>query len=301
MPLFTEEELKKSFEKAVKEVGERLKIDFDKIPFNEFLKGVEVEMEHKDLAPTKDLTGKRDVEFFAKIALVHLKESPKYYVELDKMEKKLKKETVVKTIKTFVKEDVNFKHKLKFELSKDDKNYQKKYNETLGKYKCDSPDQLTEEERSKFFEELEGVLNTESSRENLADNPTDKLPFQDKGDLKYKDEAAFSLGLSIGNIDNNTDSGMSSGSSNRSRTENAYGQPYPVQEVDINRHYLDDHGGIAEDDMDKYELEIVDEEDDLKEVSGDDDNTIDFKTMDTDYQKEAALLGTADIEIKDKK
>ena len=92
---------------------------------------------------------------------------------------------------------------------------------------------------------------------------------------------------------------MSSGSSNRSRTENAYGQPYPVQEVDINRHYLDDHGGIAEDDMDKYELEIVDEEDDLKEVSGDDDNTIDFKTMDTDYQKEAALLGAT--EIKDKK
>ena len=120
MPLVIEEELRKSFEKAVKEVGERLKIDFDKIPFNEFLKGVEVEMEHKDLAPTKDLTGKRDVEFFAKIALVHLKESPKYYVELNKMEKKLKKESVITVIKTLVKEDVNFKHKLKFELSKDE-------------------------------------------------------------------------------------------------------------------------------------------------------------------------------------
>ena len=47
-------------DKEIKEVGEKLKVDFNKIPFEQFKKGIYVEMEHKDI--------NNSLEFFAKIA-----------------------------------------------------------------------------------------------------------------------------------------------------------------------------------------------------------------------------------------
>ena len=109
-------------DKEIKEVGEKLKVDFNKIPFEQFKKGIYVEMEHKDI--------NNSLEFFAKIAKTHLEESPDYYKELAKMEKKLKieRKVVKDLIRQFIKEDANFKNKLKFELSKDDTKYMSKYN-----------------------------------------------------------------------------------------------------------------------------------------------------------------------------
>jgi hypothetical protein len=74
--------MKFSEEKA-REIGDALSVDWGKIDINEFVTGLEVECEHKDV------TG-GDLMLTGKIALAHLKEVPDYYtklrahVELDK-------------------------------------------------------------------------------------------------------------------------------------------------------------------------------------------------------------------------
>lgn len=65
----------------VKKIAQKLKSTF---PINSLKQGMEIEMEHRDI------TG-GDLTQTAKIALAHLKENPKYYSYLLKMEKQMKK------------------------------------------------------------------------------------------------------------------------------------------------------------------------------------------------------------------
>jgi len=60
-----------------RQVAEKLKVP-NKYPTESFREGVETELEHT-----------KDPYFAGKISLDHLKESPRYYTELKKMEAKL--------------------------------------------------------------------------------------------------------------------------------------------------------------------------------------------------------------------
>jgi len=78
----------------IKKLASRFKIKADGIPYSQFKKGIKVEMEHgpKNGGVSKDTdVTKGNIVKTAKIALAHLKESPKYYTALSKMEKKLKR------------------------------------------------------------------------------------------------------------------------------------------------------------------------------------------------------------------
>lgn len=72
-------------DKELKELGESLGIDFDKIDFDQFKMGFEVELEHGKKDPETDVSGD-DPKITAKIAWAHLKELPDYYTRLAKME-----------------------------------------------------------------------------------------------------------------------------------------------------------------------------------------------------------------------
>jgi len=85
-------------DKDLKALGKKLKVNFDKIPFSEFKKGYKVELEHGKVSPKTNVTN-NDPAKTAKIAIAHLKESPKYYKCLAKMENKLKKKKLVKKCK----------------------------------------------------------------------------------------------------------------------------------------------------------------------------------------------------------
>lgn len=69
-----------------KEIGDKLGIDWDKIPINEFTKGINVEFEHGIRHPETNVTG-NDKILTGKIAWAHLMEFPDYYTRLEKMEK----------------------------------------------------------------------------------------------------------------------------------------------------------------------------------------------------------------------
>jgi hypothetical protein len=71
-----------------KEVGDALKIDWNKIPFAQFHNGINVELEHGKVTPETNVTND-DLIKTGKIALAHLLESGDYYTELAKMEAKL--------------------------------------------------------------------------------------------------------------------------------------------------------------------------------------------------------------------
>lgn len=64
-----------------KRIGDRLKVDWTKIPLAEFKAGLTVELEHGTHDPQTNVTN-NDLEKTAKIALAHLKEDPKYYSRL---------------------------------------------------------------------------------------------------------------------------------------------------------------------------------------------------------------------------
>ena len=68
-----------------KEVGDRLRIDWEQIPVEEFRMGLAVELEHGAHDPETDVTGD-DLLLTGKIALAHLKEFPDYYTRLATME-----------------------------------------------------------------------------------------------------------------------------------------------------------------------------------------------------------------------
>lgn len=82
-PHFTPEE--------AREIGDKLRVDWSRIPIDEFAMGLEVELEHGLHDPKTDVTG-NDPILTAKIALAHLNEFPDYYTRLKKMEQEAKEE-----------------------------------------------------------------------------------------------------------------------------------------------------------------------------------------------------------------
>jgi hypothetical protein len=68
-----------------RETGNRLGINQSDFDFEEFRRGLEVELEHGLRDPETNVTGD-DVLLTGKIAWAHLKEFPDYYTRLDKLE-----------------------------------------------------------------------------------------------------------------------------------------------------------------------------------------------------------------------
>lgn len=69
-----------------KAIGEKLKIDWKKIPLAQFKKGLQVELEHGTRNKKTNVTNNDPVKT-GKIALAHLLERPDYYERLKKVEK----------------------------------------------------------------------------------------------------------------------------------------------------------------------------------------------------------------------
>ena len=69
-----------------RELGQRLGVDWERIPLEEFRRGLAVELEHGAHDPQTNVTND-DAVMTAKIALAHLKEFPDYYTRLDKLER----------------------------------------------------------------------------------------------------------------------------------------------------------------------------------------------------------------------
>lgn len=67
------------------EIGSQLGIDFEVYDFDEFRKGLAVELEHGSDDPETNVTN-GDPLITGKIAWAHLKEIPDYYTRLKKME-----------------------------------------------------------------------------------------------------------------------------------------------------------------------------------------------------------------------
>lgn len=59
-------------------ISNKLGITFDKFSINEFLTGINIELEHGTVNPNTNVTND-DLEMTAKIALAHLNEYPNYY------------------------------------------------------------------------------------------------------------------------------------------------------------------------------------------------------------------------------
>jgi len=69
-----------------KEIGDKLGIDWNKIPLEEFRAGMQAEREHT-IDPETRVVNPDDLEAIGKIAWAHLKELPDYYSRLKEMEK----------------------------------------------------------------------------------------------------------------------------------------------------------------------------------------------------------------------
>jgi hypothetical protein len=67
------------------EIGNQLGINQGDLDFEEFRRGLEVELEHGSRDPETNVTND-DVPLTGKIAWAHLKEFPDYYTRLDKLE-----------------------------------------------------------------------------------------------------------------------------------------------------------------------------------------------------------------------
>lgn len=61
-----------------KRIGDSIKVDWAKVPLEEFRAGLTVEMEHGRHDPQTDVTH-NDLVKTGKIVLAHLKEDPRYY------------------------------------------------------------------------------------------------------------------------------------------------------------------------------------------------------------------------------
>jgi len=70
-----------------KRIEKRLDIDFSNIDRNEFLMGLNVELEHGKIDPETNVTDDDEI-LTAKIALAHLREFPDYYTRLEELEVK---------------------------------------------------------------------------------------------------------------------------------------------------------------------------------------------------------------------
>ena len=67
------------------ELGQKIGIDWARVPAEEFRRGLSVELEHGAHDPQTNVTND-DLVVTAKIALAHLKEFPDYYTRLARME-----------------------------------------------------------------------------------------------------------------------------------------------------------------------------------------------------------------------
>jgi hypothetical protein len=70
-------------------IGDELGVDWTRITPEEFLRGMETELEHGRRHPETDITGD-DLLLTGKIALAHLEEFPDYYTRLTRMEEEAK-------------------------------------------------------------------------------------------------------------------------------------------------------------------------------------------------------------------
>ncbi len=68
-----------------RKIGEQLGVEQGAFDFEEFRRGLEVELEHGLRDPETNVTND-DVLLTGKIAWAHLKEFPDYYTRLDKLE-----------------------------------------------------------------------------------------------------------------------------------------------------------------------------------------------------------------------
>jgi hypothetical protein len=74
-------------------IGNKMKLDWAKISFNEFWKGLNVELEHGSIDILTNVTND-DPVLTAKIALAHINELPDYYARLEEMEEDGKKDLI---------------------------------------------------------------------------------------------------------------------------------------------------------------------------------------------------------------
>lgn len=81
----------------IEDIAKELGIDWEKVKFRpeDLAVGIKIEKEHAKDPETAVISS--DIQA-AKIAWAHLKESPKYYIELQKMEKQLKEHRIFKKI-----------------------------------------------------------------------------------------------------------------------------------------------------------------------------------------------------------
>jgi len=78
-----------SIEEA-KKIGEALDIDWTEFDVEQFIMGLDVELEHGRIDPDTNVTND-DPIMTGKIALAHLNEFPDYYTRLDKFEEEATK------------------------------------------------------------------------------------------------------------------------------------------------------------------------------------------------------------------
>ena len=76
--------MKKITKSQALRLGKKFDINFDIVPFDEFLIGLNIEQEHKNITKNK-------LETTALIAIAHLEEDPRYYHYLEMLEDKRKK------------------------------------------------------------------------------------------------------------------------------------------------------------------------------------------------------------------
>ncbi|MFC2081252.1 DUF5661 family protein [Bacteroidota bacterium] len=69
-----------------KEIGVELGINWTEVSLDEFMVGLNVELEHGTRYPETNVTN-NDLRLTGKIAWAHLKEFPDYYTRLEKLEK----------------------------------------------------------------------------------------------------------------------------------------------------------------------------------------------------------------------
>lgn len=74
--------------KEARGIGKKLRVKFDKFSVSTFRQGLNVELEHGLVDCRTNVTNDSAI-LTGKIALAHLNESPLYYRELAKLEKKL--------------------------------------------------------------------------------------------------------------------------------------------------------------------------------------------------------------------
>lgn len=63
---------------SILEMIKRLNVDFSKFTIEDFLEGIDVELEHGLISPSTNITND-DLEITSKIALAHLNEHSNYY------------------------------------------------------------------------------------------------------------------------------------------------------------------------------------------------------------------------------